>query len=126
MPQLPSTTPVQQLLRMTTSELEALLLLSRETPKGRRRPVSVVVADTGRRPRPSKEFRKLSEEDRDRLLGRESQDCGPGVLTTRVRAVIEAKNSGDPRALAGTLEDLAAAALNWADRTILDMRISRP
>jgi hypothetical protein len=106
---------------MTTIELEALLLLAHETPKGRRRPVSVVV-ESGRRPRPTREFRRLSEEDRDRLLSRETQDCGPGVLATRTRAVIEAKNSGDPRALAGTLEDLAAAALNWADRTIIDMR----
>ena len=112
---------LRKLIRMTTPELEALLALSAEPSKGRRRPVAVVV-DTGRRPRPSREFRKLSEADRDRLLGRETQDCGPGVLVTRTRAVVEARNAGDPRALAGTLEDLAAAALNWADRTIADMR----
>jgi transcriptional regulator with XRE-family HTH domain len=41
--------------------------------------------------------------------------CGPGVLSSRVRAVSQARASRDPTALRGALIDLAAAALSWAD-----------
>jgi transcriptional regulator with XRE-family HTH domain len=41
--------------------------------------------------------------------------CGPGVLSSRVRAVSQARASQDATALRGALIDLAAAALSWAD-----------
>lgn len=43
--------------------------------------------------------------------------CGPAVLTSRVRAVADARGNRDATALRAALIDLAAAALSWADAT---------
>jgi hypothetical protein len=108
---------VRQVLRLTSAERqEALKLLA----AARAEPV-VVASPYRRRPRPSKQFRKLTPEERDQLLAREAEECGPGTLALRIRAVAEARKIGDPRALAGSLEDVAAAALSWSQRTVVDM-----
>jgi hypothetical protein len=69
-------------------------------------------------PRPSKTG--LNEEERVRLLSREAEACGPHQLTIRYAAVELARRSGDPRLLAGSLDDLAAAAVIWRERTLDD------
>ena len=63
----------------------------------------------GGMPRPSKTG--LSEAERVRLLKRETEACGPNHLLIRHKAVMEAIKTGDPRLLAGSLDDLAAACV---------------
>jgi hypothetical protein len=71
-----------------------------------------------RMPRPSK--MGLTEEQRVELLSRESQECGPAALVLKFKAVAMARVTGDPRLLAGALDDLAACAVNWRQRTLGD------
>jgi hypothetical protein len=119
---IPKSPELAHFLRLTTEERQQALEQLAVSLAPPAPPVEVFTARPyRRRPRPGQEFRKLSADERARLLGRESEECGPGVLLVRLRAVIEAKNNGDPRSLAGTLEDLAAAALSWSERTVTDM-----
>ena len=64
--------------------------------------------------------RRISPEQRAELLARESDACGPNHFMLRVKAVIDARATGDARLLAGSLEDVAAAALSWQERTVYD------
>ena len=68
-------------------------------------------------PRPR---RRISPEQRADLLARGSGACGPNHFILRVKAVIDAQATGDARLLAGSLEDVAAAAMVWKERTIHD------
>lgn len=69
-------------------------------------------------PRPSR--MGVPAEERARLLNREREGCGPNHLAQRVKALAEARWTGDPRLLAGSLDDVAAAALNWRERVLAD------
>lgn len=51
-----------------------------------------------------------------RFSARETNPCGPRIFTTRVRAVTAAMDEGGWREQAGALEDVAAAAIAWAQR----------
>jgi hypothetical protein len=51
-----------------------------------------------------------------RHLNSGSLACGPAVLAARVRGVAAAQTAGDMDGLRGSLIELAAAALSWADR----------
>lgn len=76
------------------------------------------MARIGGMPRPSK--MGIAETERARLLARETEACGPHHLALRHKAVLDAIKTGDPRLLAGALDDLAAAALNFRERTYND------
>jgi hypothetical protein len=80
-------------------------------------PASAELAEIRNRPRPR---RRVSPEQRAELLARENEACGPHHFLQRVAAVIEAAKTGDARLLAGSLDDVAAAALVWEERTLLD------
>ena len=72
------------------------------------------------RSRRRRKLRPLTEDDKARLLARETDVCGPTQWVARVRAVMEAQQSGDPRMLAGALDDVAAASVIWSMRTLDD------
>jgi hypothetical protein len=50
------------------------------------------------------------------LAARERDVCGPQTFLVRASAVVVAQKQGDTNVLIGSLDDLAAAALAWADR----------
>jgi hypothetical protein len=54
-----------------------------------------------------------------RLLERENNPCGPGLLATRIRAYVEAEKQDEAKLIAGALEDLAAAAAGYSYRVRL-------
>lgn len=58
-----------------------------------------------------------------KLLERENNPCGPALFITRLRAVKEAEADGEPKLLAGALEDLAAAAVGWSYRVRMESGI---
>lgn len=62
----------------------------------------------------------MPQERRAELLQREQEACGPHTFLLRVYAALESAKTGDARMLAGHLEDVAAAALVWQERTIND------
>jgi hypothetical protein len=59
---------------------------------------------------------KLTAQGLRKFLSRESNPCGPGLLTLRIRAVVAAEKQDEPKLLAGALEDLAAASVGYAYR----------
>lgn len=59
---------------------------------------------------------RITEQGRAKYLQREGQACGPVQFAARLQAVVEARRDGEEKIIAGSLEDLAAAAIVWADR----------
>lgn len=59
---------------------------------------------------------RLTAQGLRKLLERENNPCGPGLLVTRLRAVKHAQEQGEAKLLAGALEDLAAAAVGYSYR----------
>jgi hypothetical protein len=59
---------------------------------------------------------RLTAQGLRKLLERENNPCGPGLLVNRLRAVKEAQQQDEPKLLAGALEDLAAAAVGYSYR----------
>lgn len=58
----------------------------------------------------------LTAQGLKKLLERENNPCGPGLLATRIRAVAQAEKQEEDKLLAGALEDLAAAAVGYSYR----------
>lgn len=66
---------------------------------------------------------RLTAQGLRKLLERENNPCGPGLLAARIRAVAEAEQQDEAKLLAGALEDLAAAAVGYSYRVRADAGI---